>query len=74
MKINVTLIVEADIEKTSNDPGDFIRQMLTGTGEQLSPVEYHINKMQQEAEIYAPDPGRDRGIWEFVEKYYPKLQ
>lgn len=33
---------------------------------------YQINKIREESEIYAPDPERGDGVWDFVEKYYPK--
>jgi len=74
MKINLTITVEADIEQITNDFENFIRKILIDVeiSEQLSLVKYHINKIQEEAEIYAPDPRRDNGVWGFVEKFYPE--
>lgn len=73
IKINITLTVEAGIEQRTNDFENFVRSLLTGveSSEQLSLHKYHINKIQQEAEVYAQDQQQDDGVWEFVEKYYP---
>ncbi|TCD08576.1 hypothetical protein EZ449_12100 [Pedobacter frigidisoli] len=38
----------------------------------MSIKKYHINRIEEEAEVYAPDPRQDDGVWEFVEKYYHK--
>ena len=74
ININITLTVEADIEQTKNDFENFVRQILTSAqeSEKLSLNKYHINRIREEAEIYSPDPRQDDGVWEFVEKYYPK--
>ncbi|MFC3562654.1 hypothetical protein [Pedobacter jamesrossensis] len=73
IKINITLTVEADIEQTTSDLENFVRRILTSAegSEILSLHKYHINRIREEAEIYAPDPRQDDGVWEFVEKYYP---
>lgn len=74
IKINITLTVEADVEQTNADFESFLRNVFTSAVETdvLSLNKYQINKIQEEAEIYSPDPRQGDGVWEFVEKYYPK--
>lgn len=74
INIDITLIIEADVEQTKSDFENFVRRILTSAEESeiLSLHKYHINRIKEEAEIYAPDPRQDHGVWEFVEKYYPK--
>jgi len=73
ININVSLIVEADVEQEKSDFENFVRRALTGAGdgEKLSLYNYQINWISEEAKIYGQDPEREDGIWEFVEKYYP---
>ncbi|TCC88551.1 hypothetical protein EZ428_18085 [Pedobacter frigiditerrae] len=74
IKINLTLTLEADIQQPKTEIENFVNDLMinvTNT-KTFSLQKYEVNKIEEEAEIYAPDPQRDEGVWEFVEKYYPK--
>lgn len=73
ININITLIVEADVEHTTKDFENFVGRILTNAegSEILSLHKFHINRIKEEVEIYGPDPRQDDGVWEFVAKYYP---
>ncbi|RZM26243.1 MAG: hypothetical protein EOO88_17720 [Pedobacter sp.] len=73
IKINVTLTLEGDTAQTKEDIENFVSHILTSAegSEKLALHKYHINKIEEECEIYAPDPEKVNGIWGFVEKYYP---
>jgi hypothetical protein len=74
INIDITLTIEADVEQTKNGFENFVRQILTSAedSEKFSFNKYHIKGVKEESEIYAPDPMQDDGVWDFVEKYYPK--
>ena len=74
IKINLTLTLEADLGQTRGDMENFVRNLLVGaqSGEALSLNKYHINKIEEEAKNYAADRDKSDGVWDFVEKFYPK--
>ena len=72
IKINVNLSLEADLEQTKREMENFVRNIFAkaDNSKQLSLNSFHINRISEEAEIYAPDPDRDENVWKFIEKHY----
>ncbi|MEJ5995594.1 hypothetical protein WG904_14285 [Pedobacter sp. Du54] len=74
IKVNLTLTLEGDIQQSKTDMENFVNDLMINVinTKAFSLNGYKINKIQEEAEIYAPNPERGEGVWDFVEKYYPK--
>lgn len=74
IKVNLTLTLEADVKQSKSDIENFVNDLMIKVvnTKDFSLDRYQINKVQEEGEIYAPDPVHTDGVWEFVEKYYPK--
>lgn len=73
IKVNLTLAIEGDIRQSKTDIENFLADLMTsviGT-KTFSLSGYKIDKILQEAEIYAPGPPTEVELREFVEKYYP---
>jgi len=72
IKVTLTLTLEGEISRSKTDIENFINDMMINVinSKSFSLNAYKVNKIAEEAEIYAPDPRQDDGVWEFVEKYY----
>lgn len=73
IKVNLTLTLEGDTEQSTNDIRNFIGDMMINatSTRSFSLHKYAVNRIEEENEIYAPDPRNADGVWDFVEKYYP---
>ncbi len=73
IKVNLTLTLEGEASESKKDITDFIGDMMINVinTKTFSLVNYHIGKIQEEAEIYQTETDCLTGVWEFVEKYYP---
>lgn len=73
IKVNLTLAIEGDIRQSKTDIENFLADLMTTVinTKTFSLSGYKIDKILQEAEIYAPDPPTEVELWGFVEKYHP---
>lgn len=73
IKVNLTLTIEGDIQKSKTDIENFVSELVNNLAntKSFSLIGYRINRIQEEAEIYLTNPQGEESLWEFVAKYYP---
>lgn len=74
IEINLTLTLEVEITQSRKSILEFISDMMINVinTKSFSLQKYAVNRIAEEAEIYAPETDHLGDVWAFIEKFYPK--